>query len=113
MENAQVLGLSELRRDLMKAKKPFDYDTEAEGLRALDRYTFRILLAEPSPRFLYNLADGSFTGALARKVSRSTRRLQTRVAASSSSASRTASSVSRRGWRVARMATSDWPIPVI
>jgi len=68
LENARILGLSELRKQAIDGKKPFDYDTEVEGLRALDRYTLRIRLAEPSPRFLYNLADGSFTGALAREV---------------------------------------------
>jgi ABC-type transport system substrate-binding protein len=68
LENAKILGLSELRQQAIDGKKPFDYDTEVEGLRALDRYSFRIVLAEPSPRFLYNLADGSFTGALAREV---------------------------------------------
>ena len=68
LENAKILGLSELRKKALDHKKPFDYDTEVEGLRALDRYTLRIVLAEPSPRFLYNLADGSFTGALAREV---------------------------------------------
>ena len=66
--NAKVLGLSELRQRCIDEKKPFDYDTPVEGLFALDRYTFRIKLAEPSPRFLYNMADGSFTGALAREV---------------------------------------------
>ena len=68
LEGARILGLSELRRRALDQKKPFDYDTEVEGLRALDRYTLRIVLAEPSPRFLYNLADGSFTGAVAREV---------------------------------------------
>ncbi len=68
LENAKIVGLSELRRKALDGKQPFDYDTEVEGLRALDRYTLRIVLAEPSPRFLYNLADGSFTGALAREV---------------------------------------------
>jgi len=68
LENAKILGLSELRKRALDEKKPFDYDTEVEGLRALDRYTLQIRLAEPSPRFLYNLADGSFTGALAREV---------------------------------------------
>jgi len=67
-ESAQVLGLSELRRRLADAKKPFDYDAPVEGLRALERYTFQIRLGAPSPRFLYNFADGSFTGALAREV---------------------------------------------
>jgi len=68
LESARILGLSELRQQAIARNKPFDYDAEVEGLRALDRYTFRIRLAEPSPRFLYHLADGSFTGALAREV---------------------------------------------
>ena len=68
LENAKIVGLSELRRDLAAAKKPFDYDREVEGLRTLDRYTFQLKFGEPQPRFLYNLADGSFTGALAREV---------------------------------------------
>ena len=68
LESARILGLSELRRKLIEEKKPFDYDTPVEGLRTLDRYTFQIRLAEPSPRFLYNFTDGSFTGALAREV---------------------------------------------
>ena len=68
LENAKILGLSELRKKALESKQPFDYDTEVEGLRALDRYTLQIRLAEPSPRFLYNLADASFTGAVAREV---------------------------------------------
>ncbi|HYN58671.1 MAG TPA: ABC transporter substrate-binding protein, partial [Rubrivivax sp.] len=68
LESARILGLSELRKRAIDTKSPFDYDTEVEGLRALDRYSFQVRLAEPSPRFLYNLADGSFTGALAREV---------------------------------------------
>ncbi len=68
LENAGILGLSELRQRLLKARLPFDYDTPVEGLRALDRYTFQIRLRQTSPRFLYNFADGSFTGALAREV---------------------------------------------
>jgi len=68
LESARILGLSELRRRLIEEKKPFDYDTPVEGLRTLDRYRFQIRLAEPSPRFLYNFTDGSFTGALAREV---------------------------------------------
>ena len=68
LENAGILGLSELRRKLIDEKKPFDYDTPVEGLRALDRYTFQIRLREATPRFLYNFTDGSFTGALAREV---------------------------------------------
>ncbi len=68
LENAKILGLSELRKELIAAKKPFDYDREVEGLKALDRYTFRIRLGEANPRFLYNFTDGSFTGAMAREV---------------------------------------------
>jgi ABC-type transport system substrate-binding protein len=68
LESAKVLGLSELRKKLIAENKPFDYDTPVEGLRALDRYTFQIKLAEPGPRFLYNMADSSFTGAVAREV---------------------------------------------
>ncbi|NLZ41649.1 MAG: bicyclomycin resistance protein, partial [Comamonadaceae bacterium] len=68
LENAKILGLSELRWRLLDARRPFDYDAPVEGLRVLDRYTFEIRLGTPSPRFLYNFADGSFTGALAREV---------------------------------------------
>lgn len=68
LENDKILGLSELRREAIEQKKPFDYDREVEGLRTLDRYTFQIRLAEPKPRFLYHFTDGSFTGALAREV---------------------------------------------
>ena len=67
-ENEKYLGLSELRSKLLAAKKPFDYDTPVEGLRALDRYTFQAKLAQPSPRFLHNFALASFVGALAREV---------------------------------------------
>jgi ABC-type transport system substrate-binding protein len=69
LENAKILGLSELRRKGLDEKKPFDYDTPVAGLRTLDRYTFQIRLAEPEPRFiLSNFTAGSFTGALAREV---------------------------------------------
>jgi ABC-type transport system substrate-binding protein len=68
LENAKIAGLSELRKELIAAKKPFDYDKEVEGLRALDRYTLQIRFTEPQPRFLYQLADPSFTGAVAREV---------------------------------------------
>jgi ABC-type transport system substrate-binding protein len=68
LENAKILGLSELRKRIIAEKKPFPYDEEVEGLRTLDRYTFQVRLAESNPRLLYNFADGSFTGALAREV---------------------------------------------
>ena len=67
LEGARLLGLSELRRALMAAKTPFDYDREVEGIQALDRYTYRIRLAEPSPRFLSIMADVAWA-AVAREV---------------------------------------------
>jgi ABC-type transport system substrate-binding protein len=68
LENDKILGLSELRKEALERKSPFDYDREVEGLKALDRYTFQIRLADPKPRFLQHFTDGSFTGALAREV---------------------------------------------
>lgn len=68
VENSGILGLSELRQRALKDKQPFDYDTPVAGLRALDRYTFQVRLATPSPRLHYIFADPSMTGAVAREV---------------------------------------------
>jgi ABC-type transport system substrate-binding protein len=68
LENAKVLGLSELRKKVIAEKAPFPYDTEVEGIRALDRYTLEVRLAQPAPRFYYVMADGAVTGAVAREV---------------------------------------------
>ena len=69
LENAKIVGLSEVRKQAIADKKPFPYDTEVEGLRALDRYTFQITLAEPSPRFHQQvLTDSGAFGAVAREV---------------------------------------------
>jgi len=68
LENDKILGLSELRKEALEKKAPFDYDREVEGLKVLDRYTFQIRLADPKPRFLQHFTDGSFTGAMAREV---------------------------------------------
>ena len=67
-ENAGLLGLTELREKALKARTPFDYDREVEGIRALDRYTFRVRLAAPNPRFVFQFALPGLTGALAREV---------------------------------------------
>jgi ABC-type transport system substrate-binding protein len=67
-ESERILGLSELRREVLAQKRPFDYDREVEGLRALDRYTFEVRLAVPSPRFHQLFADPVITGAVAREV---------------------------------------------
>jgi ABC-type transport system substrate-binding protein len=68
LESAAILGLSELRQETLAAKKPFDYDREVEGLKALDRYTLQVRLGKPSPRLLHQFADPSFTAAVAREV---------------------------------------------
>ncbi len=68
LENAKILGLSELRKKAIADKVPFPYDTEVEGLRTLDRYTFELRLAQPSPRLYYVFAEGGVMGAVAREV---------------------------------------------
>jgi ABC-type transport system substrate-binding protein len=68
MQNNRILGLDELREAAIKSGKPFDYDTEVEGMRALDRYTIQFKLARPHPRFTDELSDPSVTGAVAREV---------------------------------------------
>ena len=67
-ESLKLLGLTELRDRAVKSRKPFDYDTEVEGLRTLDRYTLRITLGVPDARFVYMLAAPQNTGAVAREV---------------------------------------------
>jgi ABC-type transport system substrate-binding protein len=67
-ETLKLAGLSELRERALKDKKPFDYDAEVEGVKALDRYTLRITLGVVDPRFIYMLADPVYMGAVAREV---------------------------------------------
>jgi len=64
----RIVGLDEVRQAAVREKKPFDYDTPVEGLRALDRYTIQFKLAEPSPRFVDQLSDPAVVGAVAREV---------------------------------------------
>jgi ABC-type oligopeptide transport system substrate-binding subunit len=52
----------------MKTRRPFDYDAEVEGARALSRYEFRITLGVADPRFIYMLASPQTMGAVAREV---------------------------------------------
>ena len=68
METHKILGMAELRDAAVKGKKPFDYDREIDGLRALDRYTIRFRLGQPNPRFTEDIADPAVTGAVAREV---------------------------------------------
>jgi ABC-type transport system substrate-binding protein len=68
LEQAKLVGLSELRNKAIKNKTAFEYDTEVPGLRTVDRYTFEVQLAEPNPRFVYQFADQAHAGAVAREV---------------------------------------------
>jgi ABC-type transport system substrate-binding protein len=67
-ETLKLPGLGALRERALQRRLPFDYDTEVEGLRALDRYTLRITLGVPSPRFTLLMADPVYFGAIAREV---------------------------------------------
>ncbi len=65
----EFIGLAELRRAALDAKKPFDYDRVIEGVRTLDRYTVQFKMPRPSPRFITAaLAGSDLTGAVAREV---------------------------------------------
>lgn len=66
-QNSLILGADALRARALKGGR-FDYDTPIEGLRALDRYTFQVRLAEAHPRFVALLADSGLSGAVAREV---------------------------------------------
>jgi ABC-type transport system substrate-binding protein len=61
-------GMNALRDEAIKLKKPFDYDREVEGMRALDRYTVQFKVEEPRPRLIETLATGDLFGAVAREV---------------------------------------------
>jgi peptide/nickel transport system substrate-binding protein len=63
----KIVGTDEALARARKANK-FDYDAPIEGLKALDRYTWRIKLTEPFFVFIYNLADCRFACAVAREV---------------------------------------------
>jgi ABC-type transport system substrate-binding protein len=67
LEQEDYAGLNALRQKALKSKKPFDYDTPIDGVRALDRYTLRFKMSKPRPRFIEGLASATF-GAFAREV---------------------------------------------
>jgi ABC-type transport system substrate-binding protein len=70
VEDDGIIGLNELRESALKTGQPFDYDREVEGLKALDRYTFRVKLRESRPRHLENIwaSRDVYAGAVAREV---------------------------------------------
>lgn len=68
-EEADLVGLAALRKKALDSKKPFDYDKEVEGLRALDRYTIQLKTTKARPRLIESIMVGSdLYGALAREV---------------------------------------------
>ena len=68
IEEMGLLGLAELRAQARKTKTPFNYDQPIDGLRALDRYTLEIRVAEARPRMIESLASSDIVGAVAREV---------------------------------------------
>ncbi|RZU01044.1 ABC transporter substrate-binding protein [Rivibacter subsaxonicus] len=68
LEDEGIIGLRELREAALKGGKPFDYDREVEGIRALDRYTLQVRLRESRPRHLITWAGRDLYGAVAREV---------------------------------------------
>lgn len=67
-ESLKLPGLSKLRQAAIQSRRPFDYDAEVEGARALSRHEFRITLGVADPRFIYMLASPQNLGAVAREV---------------------------------------------
>lgn len=68
VETFRIAGLVDYRREVVAAKKPFDYDRPIEGMKALDRYTLRFTLTAPAPRFLESIAASDLLGGIAREV---------------------------------------------
>jgi ABC-type transport system substrate-binding protein len=62
-----ILGLEAVHARALRDKAPFDYRSDVEGLRALDRYTVQFKLAKPRPRFATTLASVTYA-AVAREV---------------------------------------------
>ncbi|TMG80821.1 MAG: bicyclomycin resistance protein [Betaproteobacteria bacterium] len=63
----RIVGMDALRKEALAGGK-FDYDREVEGLKAIDRYTFRIVLTEPTPNMLYFFTYCNLFCAVAREV---------------------------------------------
>ncbi|MFG6412422.1 ABC transporter substrate-binding protein [Roseateles sp. DC23W] len=68
-EDAGIKGLTELRTRIIRSKQAFPYDTEVEGVKALDRYTLQVKTAQPRPRLIESIfANNDLYGAVAREV---------------------------------------------
>ncbi|HSW05367.1 ABC transporter substrate-binding protein [Aquabacterium sp.] len=68
LDSVGFVGFNIAHDEAVKSGKPFDYDRELPGIRALDRYTIRFTLNEPRPRLLETLAQSDLYGAIAREV---------------------------------------------
>lgn len=68
LADAQILGLQALYEEAVKTRQPFDYDRPVPGVEVLDRYTLRIRVGKPDPRFIHMLTSASLMGAVAREV---------------------------------------------
>jgi ABC-type transport system substrate-binding protein len=66
IEEEGIVGLEEWRQRAEGGK--IDYDSDVEGLKALDRYTVQFKLVQPRPRFIYTIADAGIFGIVAREV---------------------------------------------
>jgi len=63
----RIVGMDAVRKQALAGGK-FDYDREVEGLRAIDRYTLRMVLTEPAPNLIYSLTFCTLACAVAREV---------------------------------------------
>lgn len=68
MDSVGIVGLMAQYEETVKSKKPFDYDRDLPGIKALDSHTIRFTLSEPRPRLLEVLAQSDLYGAIAREV---------------------------------------------
>jgi ABC-type transport system substrate-binding protein len=69
IDTYKIVGLGQARKAALDSKQAFDYDKTVVGVRALDRYTLQITVAEPRPRLINGLLAGSdLLGAQAREV---------------------------------------------
>src|SRR5436190_7131727 len=65
--DGRVIGMDAIRKSALAGGK-FDYDREVEGLKAIDRYTYRITLNRPMPNLIYQLTNCNLSCAVAREV---------------------------------------------
>jgi ABC-type transport system substrate-binding protein len=63
----QIVGMDEVLAAARRNNR-MDYDAVAEGLRAIDRYTWQVRLKQPNYNFLYNLAYCNLSCAVAREA---------------------------------------------